>query len=214
MRKIDMQAWSRRDHFEFFNTFNHPHFNMCANVDLTTFQPFVRQHGISFTAAIIYVISRAANAIPEFRFRMRDGEVIEHETVSPSVTILVDNDLFSFCTIDYSEDFLEFTNRATRVIADVKNHPTLKDPPGRDDLLFMTALPWVSFTSFTHPMRLHPADSVPRFAWGKFFEEGGLLKMPLSVQGHHALMDGIHMGKYYVAVQDTLHHPDFIPGEA
>jgi chloramphenicol O-acetyltransferase len=32
---------------------------------------------------------------------------------------------------------------------------------------FYTAIPWVSFTSFAHPMNLQPADSIPRFAWGK-----------------------------------------------
>jgi chloramphenicol O-acetyltransferase type A len=78
----------------------------------------------------------------------------------------------------------------------------------------MTAIPWVSFTSFMHPMHLHPADSVPRFAWGKFFEDGTLLKMPLSVQGHHALMDGIHMGRFYAEVQDYLDHPSLVLGEA
>src|SRR4030042_2729241 len=131
MRKIDMQTWSRRGHFEFFNTFNHPHFNMCANVDLTKFHPYVKQHGFSFTAAIIYVISRTANAIPEFRQRMRDREIVEYATVSPSVTILVDNDLFSFCTIDYNQDFVEFAGRAARVVAKVKDNPTLKEPPRR-----------------------------------------------------------------------------------
>ena len=74
----------------------------------------------------------------------------------------------------------------------------------------MTALPWVSFTSFTHPMRLHPADSVPRFAWGKLFNEDKSLKMPLSVQGHHALMDGFHIGKYYKIVQEYFQQPDVI----
>jgi chloramphenicol O-acetyltransferase type A len=78
----------------------------------------------------------------------------------------------------------------------------------------MTVLPWVSFTSFSHPMHLHPADSVPRFAWGKFFEDGKRLKMPLDVQGHHALMDGMHMGRFYAEVQDYLDHPCFVPGEA
>jgi chloramphenicol O-acetyltransferase type A len=183
---------------------------MCVNVDLTRFYPYLKGHGVSFTAAIIYVISRAANSVPEFRYRMRDGEIVEHEIVSPSVTILVDNDLFTFCTIDYCQDFDEFASKAARLIASVKDHPTLKDPPGRDDLLYMTAIPWVSFTSFTHPMKLHPTDSIPRFAWGKYFEEGGILKMPLSVQGHHALMDGIHMSKLYIQVQDYLHCPESI----
>ena len=212
MRKIDMQTWSRREHFEFFNTFNHPHFNLCANVDLTNFYPVIKAHGFSISVAIIYVISRAANAIPEFRYRMRDGEIIEHETVSPSVTILIANDLFSFCAIEYCPDFPEFARRAIEVMAAVKSNPTLKDPPGRDDLLFMTALPWVSFTSFTHPMRLHPCDSVPRFAWGKYFTQAGALLMPLSVQGHHALMDGVHLGKFYMEVQECLEHPAILTG--
>jgi len=54
---------------------------------------------------------------------------------------------------------------------------------------------------------LHPADSIPRFAWGKFFPEGQALKIPLSVQGHHALMDGIHMAKFYEKVEGYLADP-------
>jgi chloramphenicol O-acetyltransferase type A len=214
MRTIDMQTWSRREHFKIFSAFDHPHFGLCANVDLTTFYPVVKQRGISFTVAIVYVLARAANAIPEFRYRIRGGEVVEHEIVHPSATILTDEDLFSFCTFDYIENFSEFAARAAERIAYVKEDPTLKDEPGQDDLLFMTAIPWVSFTSFMHPMHLQPADSVPRFAWGKFFEDGEFLKMPLSVQAHHALMDGIHMGRFYAKVQDYLRHPGFVLGEA
>jgi chloramphenicol O-acetyltransferase type A len=44
-------------------------------------------------------------------------------------------------------------------------------------------------------------------AWGKRFEDSGRLKMPLSVQGHHALMDGVHMGRYYEMVQAYLAEP-------
>ena len=214
MRTIDMQTWSRREHYEKFNAFDHPHFGMCANVDLTSFYLLLKQHGYSITVGIVYVISRAANAIPEFRYRIRAGEVVEHEIVHPSITLLTGDDLFSFCTMEYIEDFTTFAVRAAEQIAFVKVYPTLKDEPGRDDFLFMTALPWVSFTSFRHPMHLQPADSVPRFAWGKFFEDGKRLKMPLDVQGHHALMDGIHMGRFFAKVQDYLDHPDFVPGEA
>jgi chloramphenicol O-acetyltransferase type A len=182
-------------------------------VDLTAFYPVVKQRSISLTLAIVYVLARAANAIPEFRYRIRPGEVVEHEIVSPSVTTLTENDLFSFCTLDYFEDFSEFAARATERIAYVKEHPTLKDEPGRDDLLFMTAIPWVSFTSVMHPRHLHPVSSVPVFAWGKFFEDGQFLKMPLDVQVHHALMDGVHVGKFYEEVQDYLHHPCSVLGE-
>jgi len=214
MRQIDMQTWHRREHFKVFNAFDYPHFSLCANVDLTAFNPFVKQRGISFTVAIIFVLARAANAIPEFRYRIRAGKVVEHEIVHPSATILMDDDLFSFCTFDYIANFSEFAAKAAERIAYVKEDPTLKDGLEQDDLLYMTAIPWVSFTSFMHPLHLHPVDSVPRFAWGKFFEEGEFLKMPLSVQGHHALMDGLHVGIFFAEVQGYLHHPDSVLGEA
>jgi chloramphenicol O-acetyltransferase type A len=214
MRTIDMQAWPRREHFKVFSSWDYPHFSMCANVDLTAFYPVVKQRGISFNVAIVYVLARAANAIPEFRYRIRPGEVVEHEIVHPATTILTNEDLFTFCTFDYAEDFSEFAARAAEQIAYVKEHLTLEDEPGRDDLLFMTAIPWVSFTSFMHPLHLHPVDSVPRFAWGKFFEDGELLKMPLSVQGHHALMDGVHVGRYFAEVEDYLQRPEVVLGAA
>ena len=77
----------------------------------------------------------------------------------------------------------------------------------------MTSIPWVSFTGLMHPIHLQPADSVPRIAWGKFFDDSGSKKMPLSVQVHHALMDGIHVGKFYSEVQNILDHPDLVLGE-
>jgi chloramphenicol O-acetyltransferase type A len=213
MRQIDIQTWPRREHFKVFSAFEYPHFSLCANVDLTAFYPFVKQRGISFTVAVVYVLARAANAIPEFRYRIRSGKVVEHEIVHPSGTILTDDDLFSFCTFEYIENFSEFAAKAAERIAYVKDDPTLEDGPEQDDLLYMTAIPWVSFTSFMHPLRLQPADSVPRFAWGKLFKEDESLKMPLSVQGHHALMDGIHVGRYYAEVQDYFQQPAAVLGE-
>ena len=213
MRYIDMRTWSRRNHFRLFSTFNHPHFSMCVNVDVTAFYPFVKRHGHSFTVSMVYVISRASHAIPEFRHRIRGDQVVEHEAVNPGFTILIDEDLFSFCFIEYTEDFSEFARRAAKSIAYVKAHPTLEDNTEKDDVLYMTSIPWVSFTSFTHPMQFHPADSIPRFAWGKCFQESNTLKMPLGVQGHHAVMDGIHMGRFYETLQDYLYHPEVVLGE-
>ena len=213
MRHIDMQTWSRREHFKVFSAFDHPHAGLCANVDMTTFYPVVKQRGYSITVSISYVLSRAANEIPEFRYRIQGRDVVEHEIVHPSITLLTHGDLFSFCTLGYIEDFSEFAARAAERIGYVQAHPTLEDEPDQDDLLYMTAIPWVSFTSCMHPTHLHQGDSVPRFAWGKFFEDGKLLKMPLSVQVHHALMDGIHMGRFYAKVQDYLLHPGSVLGE-
>jgi chloramphenicol O-acetyltransferase type A len=209
MRTIDMQTWSRREHYELFSTYGYPHWGLCANVDISKFYTAVKEGGYSITIALVYVIARASNAIPEFRYRIRDDQVIEHEIVNPGFTFLVDNDAFSFCLVDYVEEFATFAKKTAEKIAYIKENPWVRQV-SEDDVLFMTAIPWVSFTSFLHPMRLQPEDSIPRFAWGKFFDEGDLLKMPLGMQGHHALLDGIHAGRFYTEIQAYLSNPEGI----
>jgi chloramphenicol O-acetyltransferase type A len=213
MRYIDLESWPRRDHFKFFSPWGYPHFSLCANVDLTAFYPYVKQHGISFNVATVYVIARAANAVREFRQRIRSGAVVEHDVIHPGTTILVDDDVFTFCIVKYAEDFAVFAARAAEEIAKVKESPWVDSDPSQDDLIYMTAIPWVSFTSFMHPLNLDPVDSIPRFAWGKFFKDSDGWKMPLSVQAHHALADGVHAARLYAEVQDCLDNPDSVLGE-
>ena len=208
MRYIELDTWPRRTHFEFFNTMHLPHFNLCANVDVTAFYPTVKRCGASFTVAMVYVTARAANAIPQFRQRIREHQIVEHEVVHPSTTILLANDLFTFCPFTYIEDFHAFAAHAAAQIAHIRHNPTLSDEPGQDDQLYMTAIPWITFTGVMHPLHLEPVDSVPRFAWGKYFSEGPRLKMPFSVQAHHGLMDGLHVGRYYATLQDLLDRPE------
>jgi chloramphenicol O-acetyltransferase type A len=212
MRHIELETWPRRELFEMFATWELPHFNLCANVDISAFHPAVKQRGVSFTVAMMYVLARAANEIPEFRYRIRGKEVIEHEIVHPSTTILTQEDLFGFCAVDYVEGFDRFAAQAAERIARAKVHQNLDDGPEQDSLLYMTPIPWVSFTSFMHPLSLHPIDSIPRFAWGKYFGDGESLKMPLGVQAHHALMDGVHMGRLYTRVQEYFDRPELYLG--
>jgi chloramphenicol O-acetyltransferase len=87
MRCIDLRTWPRREHFHLYSAFDHPHFGLSANVDLTAFYSEVRQRGSSIAVAIVYAIARAANAIPEFRYRIRGADVVEHEIVHPSTRI-------------------------------------------------------------------------------------------------------------------------------
>lgn len=212
MRHIDLGTWPRREHFKVFGAYDYPHFSLCANVDVTALEAYVKgsrvkERSRSLNTAIIYVIAKAANGIAEFRYRIRGDAVVEHEVVHPSSTVLATDDLFSFCTFDYVDDFPRFARAAAEQIEKTQRDPTLHDEAGRDDYLFLTAIPWVAFTSFMHPLQLSPADSVPRMAWGKITGPPERREMPLSVQAHHALMDGLHMGRYFEAVQAALDDP-------
>lgn len=212
MRQINLENSPRKDHFHFFRTWDYPHFNMCANVEITRFYTAMKQTRVPFTVGLIYVLTRVANEIPEFRYRIHGETMVEHDLVHPGCTIMRENEMFTFCYLTYRQDFKGFSLHARTEIDAVKKTPLLKDPP-TDHWLYMTSIPWVSFTSFMHPLQLSPADSIPRFAWGKFFNNSDRLLMPLSVQGHHAVMDGLHIGRFYAILEDYLEHPErFLSG--
>ena len=212
MKFIPLEGWPRKEHYQFFRNFDYPYFSLCADMDFSIILPTIKKDEISFTAAMMYLIARVANHIPEFRQRVRDGDPVEYPVVHPSATILSKNDLFTFCTVRYNPDFKEFIQQAEEEIALVKERPGLEEKIQDDSMLYMTSIPWVSFTSFHHPLKLNPADSIPRFAWGKYRQEGDAVVMPLSVQGHHALMDGLHMGLFYQDFQKLLDQPELISG--
>lgn len=202
MKEITFENPHRKKHFEFFNHLNHPHFNITANIEITEWLKFLKE-GFSFTPSIVYLIARTANEIPEFKQRIRGDKIIEHSLVHPSFSVFTEvADVFSFCEVKYEKDFQQFMARAAALIAKMKKEPSFEDEVGRDDYLFLSAIPWVSFTGFQHAMNYHPSDSVPRITWGKYFEQNGKIMMPLSVQVHHALVDGRHVGKFFNLIQE------------
>ena len=66
---------------------------------------------------------------------------------------------------------------------------------------------WVSFTSISHARGGGREESVPKIAFGKYREEGGRASMPVSVEVHHALMDGLHVGRYFERLQSYFDDP-------
>jgi len=202
MKLITFDHPHRQKHFEFFNSMNHPHFNITAPVCVDGLIKSCKTAEISTHLAIVYIISRVANEITQFRWRIRGSEVVEHETVHPSFTVPTKvADVFSFCTVDYDYDRAIFLRRADHARKQMGETPSFEDEAGRDDYLFLSSFPWVAFTGYQHAMQYHPHDSVPRISWGKIHEVDGKMMMPLSVQVHHAIVDGSQVGAYFEQVE-------------
>ncbi|MEM1319931.1 MAG: chloramphenicol acetyltransferase [Bacteroidota bacterium] len=208
MKIIQFSHPHRQKHFEFFSQMDQPHLNICAQVEIGTLLDYIRAKRLRFTPSIVYLVSRAANSIPELRQRIRGQQVVEHKAVHPSFTVHTNaEEVFSFCEVQYVEAYTVFAKAALEKMEEMKNQPSFEDEEGRDDYLFLSAIPWINFTSIQHPMHCTPVDSVPRIAWGKFRAADEQTWMPLAVQAHHALVDGIHIGRFFTKMQEMLDQP-------
>ena len=59
-------------------------------------------------------------------------------------------------------------------------------------------LPWSDFTSFQ--LNLAPGEYLlPIFTFGRAQREGGRIRLPASVQAHHAAMDGFHVCRVWMS---------------
>jgi chloramphenicol O-acetyltransferase type A len=204
-RTIEFENPHQRKHFEYFLGMNHPHFAVSANVEIGPWLDMARREGLRVAPTLVYLVTRAANEVPELRRRIRGDTIVEHDAVHPSFSVPTDvADAFSFCHVDYDPDLHAFVAAAVARADNMRTAPVFEDDPDRDDYLFMSALPWISFTSVQHAMQFHPHDSIPRFSWGKFFEAEGRTMMPLALQAHHAVVDGIHAARFFESVAEAV----------
>lgn len=210
MRIIELSTWKRRAHFEFFSRLDYPHFNIVVPIDIGRVREHTAANKLSFFKFVLYLVARSVNEIPELRQRIRDRQVVEHDVVHPSYTYLGEDELFGFTHVDFTPDRKEFFQRASRAEQQSKAAASLYDEPGRDDYVFISSLPWLHFSSLSHPIHMHPVDSFPRISWGRYDFREGSWQMPVSLQVHHGLVDGFHVGQFFDHLQEACGTPELL----
>jgi chloramphenicol O-acetyltransferase type A len=206
MTYIDLDQWKRKEHFNFFYRMDYPQFNICMDIDVSNLLDYSKKNEISFYYSMIHAVTHVINDIEDFRYRIRDGKVVLHDLIHPSFTEMdaSKNDLFRLITPDFNKDINEFIAHAKECSLHQKDYFGIERLAGRDDLIYITCIPWISFTHISHTISFNKNDSVPRISWGKYFHRNGRTMLPFSVQVHHALLDGFHVGKYVNQLQDYL----------
>lgn len=206
---LEVANWSRREVFEFFRDFDKPYFNICVRLDVTRLLSHQRrQPQPNVSLAYHYFALRMANEIEPFRYRLRAGKVVVHDVIHGGTTVLLPNGSFVFAYFDYHSDFEEFVSEARQAVDQARSAGTFR-PRGDDDArVHFTTLPWVSFTSFSHARNWGREDSVPKVAFGKFAQENDRALLPISVEVHHALVDGSDVGQYLNRLEEALTRPE------
>jgi chloramphenicol O-acetyltransferase type A len=203
--RLDLEAWPRRAHYELFRAYDNPWFNLCADVDVTALRAWSRTGGPSFFAASLWCSLAAANEVEEFRYRIRGDGVVIHPVIHGGSTVLLPDGTFRFAYYDFDADLDRFAEHVAAVLKRVKLESGPLDPQDeRDDLIHYSVIPWVTFTSFSHARRGGTDDAIPKIVFGKHRDVDGRRWMPVSVEVHHALVDGLHVGKFYEAFQRRL----------
>jgi chloramphenicol O-acetyltransferase type A len=202
--KLDIDNWARRSTYEFFKDYEDPFFNFTANVDATALYRFCKLNELGFSLTALYFTLVAANSIREFRIRLVDGRLVEFDRIHATQTILNDDQTFSFAYFEMKDDVFEFNRSGKAAIQHYKALKSFDVETERFDLIYYSAIPWVSFTSFKHASRLDKSQTIPRIVFGKLYDDGDRRLMPLSVEANHQIMDGFHVGQFFQLYQELI----------
>ena len=217
---LDLDTWPRRDAFDFFRGFDKPFFNVCVRLDVARLKAVLAgwpDAGLS--VACYFLALRLANRHRAFRLRLEGERVRVHDEVHGSTTVLrEDGESFFFADLPHTADFAGFVASANAAIDAARTrHAAFEPKPDDVARVYFTSLPWLHFTSFSHARRWardgQRDDSIPRLAFGRAEADGARLWLPMSVEVHHALMDGVHVGRFVQEFEDWVAQPELWLGQ-
>ena len=111
--------------------------------------------------------------------------------------------LFHIVTLEAGEDLGDFCRRA-RAQSESQTEFLTAGPWEPDQEVYFTCLPWFPLTALTNERDGNPSDTIPRVSWGRWEEADGRTVLHLSLELNHRLLDGVHVGQFYTALNEFL----------
>jgi len=203
MDKINIQTWKRKNQYNHFKDYDFPFFNVTANVDITKLYDYCKKNNLPFSLATLYISQKTINEIENFGYRIIKNEVFFLKDMQIGTTILYEDNTFGFVFLDYFENIKEFCTKSRKIMNQNLKTKTISNKK-RLNVTRHSIVPWVTFTSVQNPRKFGYDDSIPVIIIGKFKEHNNKKQMPISVEAHHALMDGYHVGQYFQIFQKNI----------
>ena len=202
-RELDMTRYGRKAQFDYFRSLAYPYLGVTVQVDITDFLSALKAKNAPFFLSFCRAATRAANAVPAFRQRIRGEGIAEYDRCPGSVTLATPDGNYCYCTLPDDEPFELWLPAAEAARDRALREASVEDGEDGESLLFLSSVPWLHYHDLTQPVP-QPADSNPRITWGKYAEEGGRMLLPVTVLINHALMDARQIADFFAALEEEL----------
>lgn len=191
---------TRRDRFNFFESFENPLLNITFKLETPNFLSYCKKQNIPAFHFFLFCLMKTLGKLDNFKYRILDNKVFKIDEIYGSYTTINEDNLFNYTRFQHSDDRAEFIKRSLAAREEAMEAETLINtgielsPREMKNYIFITSIPWLDFTSIQHPVFKSKSADIPAVAWGKFtvLSEEKIV-MPFSVQAHHGFVDGVHI---------------------
>ncbi len=205
MHTIDLTTWKRREHYQHFCSLADPYWSITTALDCSKTYWNSKHKGQSFFLSYLHRSLQALNQVEELRMRIVDKEVVCYDRVHASTTVLRPDETFGCCFMEFVDDFAEFARNASAQVDKVMATTGMcLENDYRADQVYYSSIPWHRFSGLTFAKPINSSDSVPRITFGRTYEDDGKLLLPVAIQVHHGLADGLHVARFLEFFQQRL----------
>lgn len=209
MQEIKYIDWSRKEHFEFYSFNDLPLYSITVSIDVTKIYNYTKRLGISFYYGMIYAATLSMNKIDNFKTRVRGGKVIIYDALIPSFIVMSkDSDLHKIINCPVFGTMQEYDIACKKAVNEKVGYFPTKEEERQDNYIYISCIPWLTYTSLSHVVSINKDDFIPRIDWGKYYKEDTSIKMPLTIMANHRIADGIHIAKFVDNLQNYINQLD------
>lgn len=201
-KEVDIENWKRKEHYSVYRTALKCGFSLTIKLEIASVIQFIKVRNYKLYPVMIYLIAKAVNTHVEFKMAKKGEKLIVWDRVDPIFTILhPETETFSALSTAYEDDLATFLDQYNKIYEAYEHDLRFSPAPMPENHFNISALPWINFEGFN----LNIADFTdyfsPSFTLGKYQKVGEEVFIPLAIQVHHAVCDGIHVAKLIDTLQ-------------
>ncbi|MGL5820984.1 MAG: CatA-like O-acetyltransferase [Sarcina sp.] len=206
---IDMNTWSRKECFRHFFENIKCTYSITVEIDITNLYKYIKNNRLRFYPTFTWIVSKTINNYQEFKMAFdEEGRLGFFDEIGPSYSVLDEKTkVMSNLYTPYASKFFEFYNDMKSALNSYKQNANFNTELQKN-FFVVSCLPWFNYTSFNVNNEGNNAFLFPIITWGRFFEEGNKIIMPVTIQIHHAVADGYHCSLFFSDIKEISLRPE------
>ena len=207
-RVIDKETYYRKGVFRHFSEDCKCSTSMTARVDVTDLAERSKKTGTKFYINFLYILTKVLNSRDDYRmgYLWQTNELICYDRIHPTQYVFHEDT--ETCTPVYSKWCGDYETFYASALEDAERAKETReymlDSAGHPNWFDASFIPWLSYDSLNVELPDGYLYFAPIVNWGKYREENGRLKMPVSVRLNHAVADGYLLAKVFVLLEEEI----------
>lgn len=202
---IDMKTWDRAEVYKLYTeVWTTTTYSVTKKLSVGKMVDYLKERGMKFVPAIMWLISREINRIDNFKFALHNGKLGKWDVVHPMFPTLNANENMTFHGLEYKEDFKLFYESYLAERKENLSKTCLWANNIPENFFMVSIFPWLHFDGCSMQMQNAKGYYAPFIAVGQFNAEK---ELPCMLMGNHAVADAWHVAKFFTALQEGMDNP-------